>query len=144
MIESSTQMAWRRFSRGLPPEAQSVSDAIGLGMRSLSQWQTCLESAKHHASRINRNIHRRGAGRPHLNSVAWRSLKLLSNGAALTAEEITHQIGRPHVDVVRRGLSRFGKRGLVVANPGKTKREPRRFSITRQGRSVLKQLEGEP
>ena len=52
MIESSTQMAWRRFSKGLPPEAQSVSDAIGLGMRSLAQWRTCLESAKHHASRI--------------------------------------------------------------------------------------------
>ena len=52
MSESVTQMAWRRFSRGLPCEVDSVERALELRLRSLAQWQTCLESAKHHASRI--------------------------------------------------------------------------------------------
>ncbi len=140
-LEFSAQFAWRRFSRGLPPGVSSVEDALKTDRRSFAQWTACLDAANHFASRVKRNVHRRGAGGVRPESVAWRALKLLSSGQSLTAEQIARRIGRPHVDVVRRKLKRFGSRGFVTTSPTYTKFEPRRFTITARGRWALGQLE---
>ena len=139
MIESSTQMAWRRFARGLPASITSVEDAIGSGARTFTQWRTCLDTANHFARRVNSHVHRRAIGSSPEN-VAWSSLRLLAGGQSLTADDISRVLD-VHVDVVRRALKSFRARGWVQANPTYTKFAPRVFSITPQGSSALTRLE---
>jgi SOS-response transcriptional repressor LexA len=119
----------------------SVEDALETDRRTFAQWTACLDAANHFALRVKRNVHRRGAGGSRPESVAWRALKLLSNGQSLTAEQIARRIGRPHVDVVRRKLKRFRSRGFVTTSPTYSRFEPRRFTITARGRWALGQLE---
>jgi hypothetical protein len=140
--ESAVQLAWRRFSRGLPSHVQSVEDALETGERCFTQWLACLASANHWSDRVHRSKHRRGSIDPRRKNVARRSLKLLSGGESLTAEQIAARIGKPHVDVVRRGLKKFLARGLVVARAANTPFEPRHFCITPRGKAVLKAARG--
>jgi hypothetical protein len=140
-LETPAQFAWRRFSRGLPSGVDSVESALKTQHRTFTQWTACLDAANHFALRVKRNVHRRGAGGSHPESVAWRALQLLSSGQALTAEEIARRIGKPHVDVVRRGLKKFHSRGFVTTSPTYTKFEPRRFILTARGRWALEHLE---
>ena len=132
---NASTLAWRRFSRGLPEEVQSVEQALEAGLRSFEQWRTCLETANHFAWRVNRHVHRRAAGSSPEN-VFWRSLRLLSTGETLTAEAMGRTL-EVHVDVVRRAMKIFRKRGWVLANSTYSKFQARAFSITALGLEAL-------
>ena len=135
MSESVTQMAWRRFSRGLPCEVDSVERALELRLRSFEQWRTCLDTANRQAERINRHTHRRAAGL-NLDNVGWRSLRMLATGEPFTAEVIARSL-HVHVDVVRRGLKSFRERGWLSSSKSYTREQPRVFEITKLGRLAL-------
>ena len=141
-LESGAQFAWRRFSRGLPAWVQSVEDALGTGQRSFAQWLACLDAANHYAERAHGSRQRRSAIGSRREGVAWRSLAQLSSGEALTAEQIADRIGKPHVDVVRRGLKKFLRRRFVIASRPTAHLEARRFSITPLGQAILELGEG--
>ena len=128
-------LAWRRFARGLPSEINSVEQALETGLRSFSQWRTCLDTAQRQADRVNRHAHRRAAPtKP--DNVGWRSLALLAKTEPRTAEGIARAL-EVHPDVVRRTLKTFRERGWVAANATYTRDEPRAFTITALGRGVL-------
>jgi hypothetical protein len=137
---NASVLAWRRFSRGLPEEVNSVEQALETGLRSFEQWRTCLESANHFAWRVNSHVHRRAAGSSPEN-VFWRSLRLLSTGEALTAETMSRTL-EVHVDVVRRAAKIFRKRGWVTASSTYTKFQAREFSITALGLEALERDAG--
>ncbi|NJK45451.1 MAG: winged helix-turn-helix transcriptional regulator [Pleurocapsa sp. SU_196_0] len=137
-LESPTQFAWRRFSRGLPESVSSVEDALKTGQRSFAQWRACLETANHLAARVHSHVHRRGAGSSPQN-VAWRSLRFLSDGESRTATEISRQL-RVHPDVVRRALKRFRERGWVTSSQRYSRDEPRTFTVTVLGLAALERV----
>ena len=142
-LETGAQFAWRRFSKGLPTRVQSVEEALATGQRSFAQWLACLDAANHYAERAHASQRRRGAIGSRRDRVAWRSLAQLSRGEALTAGEIADRIGKPHVDVVRRGLKKFLHRRFVIASRPTAHLEARRFSITPLGKAILEQGESE-
>lgn len=132
---NAVALAWRRFARGLPSEVNSVERALETGLRSFSQWRTCLDTANRQAARVNRHVHRRAAPtKP--DNVGWRSLTLLAKTEPRTAEGIARAL-EVHPDVVRRALKTFRERGWVAASATYTRDEPRTFTITALGRSVL-------
>jgi hypothetical protein len=132
---NASALAWRRFSRGLPEEVNSVEQALEAGLRSFEQWRTCLETANHFAWRVNSHVHRRAAGSSPEN-VFWRSLRLLSTGEALTAEAMARTL-EVHVDVVRRAAKMFRKRGWVTTSETYSKFQAREFAITTLGLEAL-------
>ena len=132
---NAVALAWRRFVRGLPTEINSVERALETGLRSFSQWRTCLDTAQRHAERVNRHMHRRAAPtKP--DNVGWRSLTLLAKTESRTAEGIARAL-EVHPDVVRRALKTFRERGWVASSATYTRDEPRAFTITALGRGVL-------
>jgi hypothetical protein len=132
-----TTLAWRRFSKGLPPTVTSVNEAINVGLRSFEQWRTCLETANHHAERINRHVHRRAA-RVKPDNVARRTLRVLEDGQPHIADAISRTLG-VHADVVRRTLKAFHQRRWVTTSQTYTRDQPRAFVITELGRAALEQ-----
>jgi hypothetical protein len=132
---NASALAWRRFSRGLPEEVNSVEQALEAGLRSFEQWRTCLETANHFAWRVSSHVHRRAAGSSPEN-VFWRSLRLLSTAETLTAETMG-RILEVHVDVVRRATKLFRKRGWVTTSETYSKFQARVFSITALGLEAL-------
>jgi hypothetical protein len=132
---NASAIAWKRFSRGLPEDINSVEQALETGLRSFEQWRTCLETANHFAWRVNSHVHRRAAGSSPEN-VFWRSLRLLSTGEALTAEAMARTL-EVHVDVVRRAAKMFRKRGWVSTSTTYSKFQAREFSITALGLEAL-------
>jgi hypothetical protein len=137
-VPNPTALAWQRFSRGLPTEIQSVNAALESGWRSFEQWRTCLDTANRHTERINRHVHRRAAG-VKLDNVPNRTLSLLSDGRPHIAEPMSRELD-VHVDVVRRALKTFHKRGWVTTSPTYTRDQPRVFVITALGQSALERL----
>jgi hypothetical protein len=134
------QLAWQRFSRGLPANITSVEIALETNHRTFEQWRICLDTANHFAARVYSNVHRRGMGdRP--NKIAWRALRTLSSGQKLTAEELRLALGGVHVDVVRRAMKTFREKNWVISSETYTKFDPRRFEITDLGRMALQRLE---
>ena len=132
---NAVALAWRRFARGLPTEVNSVERALETGLRSFSQWRVCLDTANRQAERVNRHMHRRAAPtKP--DNIGWRSLTLLSMTEPRTAEGIARAL-EVHPDVVRRALKIFRERGWVAASATYTRDEPRAFTITALGCSVL-------
>ena len=135
-----TQLAWQRFSRGLPSSITSVEQALETGSRTFEQWRICLDTANHFAARVYSNVHRRGMG-DRSDKIAWRALRLLSSGRNLTAETLSLELGGVHVDVVRRAMKTFREKAWVVSSDSYTKFDPRRFQITELGRMALERLE---
>ena len=138
-LESAAELAWRRFSRRLPSDVQSVEAALETQQRTFDQWVACLVVANHFVTRVHSGVHRRGATKGRRSSVAWRALRWLAGGGSFTAEQIAAQIGKPHVDVVRRGLKRLLARGCVSASAVVSQLEPRAFTITERGRQMLEE-----
>ena len=137
---NASQLAWQRFSRGLPANITSVEIALETNHRTYEQWRICLDTANHFAARVYSNVHRRGMGdRP--NKIAWRALRTLSSGQKLTAEELRLALGGVHVDVVRRAMKTFREKNWVISSETYTKFDPRRFEITELGRLALQRLE---
>ena len=108
----AVQLAWRRFSRGLPASINTIEQAIACGARTLEQWNTCMDTATHLMRRSDSHARSRVAVRKP-DSIPRRVLQSLETGDELTADEISKAIGGAQIDVVRRALKHDVERGTV-------------------------------
>ena len=108
----AVQLAWRRFSRGLPTSISTIEEAITSGARTLEQWNTCMDTATHLMRRSDSHARSRVAIRKS-DSIPRRVLQSLETGEELTADEISRAIGGAQIDVVRRALKHDVERGAV-------------------------------
>jgi urease gamma subunit len=108
----AVQLAWRRFSRGLPASISTIAEAIASGARTLEQWNTCMDTATHLMRRSDSHARSRVAIRKP-DSIPRKVLQSLETGAELTADEISKAIGGAQIDVVRRALKHEVEHGAV-------------------------------
>jgi hypothetical protein len=111
-IGEAVQLAWRRFSRGLPANIDTIEQAIASGARTLEQWNTCIDTANHLMRRSDSHARSRVAIRKP-DSIPIKVRQSLETGAELTADEISRAIGGAQIDVVRRALKHDVERGAV-------------------------------
>jgi hypothetical protein len=130
----AVQLAWRRFSRGLPASISTIEEAITSGARTLEQWNTCMDTAMHLMRRSDSHARSRVAIRKP-DSIPIKVRQSLETGAELTADEISRAIGGAQIDVVRRALKHDVKRGAVEIVGTRGVSNSRVFAITEPGRT---------
>ncbi len=124
----AVQLAWRRFSRGLPVSISTIEEAIASGVRTLEQWNTCMDTATHLMRRSDSHARSRVAIRKS-DSIPRRVLQSLETGEELTADEISRAIGGAQIDVVRRALKHDVERGIVEIVGTRGENKSRVFAI---------------
>jgi hypothetical protein len=131
------RQAQQRFLRGLV--CDSVDEALTSGVRTLEQWNACLDSARVHLRRVDAN-HRRRRIPTKPDSVACRALRALADaGRPRTAEDLARTL-EAHPDVIRRALKKYKSNGVCEAEDTYNRDHPRAFAITPHGMQLLKQL----
>jgi hypothetical protein len=134
IMGEAVQLAWRRFSRGLPASISTIEEAIASGARTLEQWNTCMDTATHLMRRSDSHTRSRVAIRKP-DSIPRKVLHSLETGAELTADEISRAIGGAQIDVVRRALKQDLERGAVEVVGTRGISQSRVFAITDKGRA---------
>jgi DNA-binding transcriptional ArsR family regulator len=130
------RQAQQRFLRGLM--CTCVDEAVSSGLRTLEQWNACLDSARTHVLHIARNERRRRFGeRP--NTLAARVLHLLADGEPHTADILARTL-EANPDVIRRALKKYRERGALSAEERYNREHPRAFQITEHGRHLLQRF----
>jgi Fic family protein len=131
----AVQLAWRRFSRGLPASISTIEEAIASGARTLEQWNTCMDTATHLMRRSDSHARSRVAVRKP-DSIPRKVLQSLETGAELTADEISRAIGGAQIDVVRRALKHDVERGAVEIVGTRGENKSRVFAIAEPRRAA--------
>jgi hypothetical protein len=131
----AVQLAWRRFSRGLPASISTIEQAIASGARTLEQWNTCMDTATHLMRRSDSHARSRVAVRKP-DSIPIKVRQSLETGEALTADEISRAIGGAQIDVVRRALKHDVDRGAVEIVGTRGVSKSRVFAIAKPGRTA--------
>ena len=130
----AVQLAWRRFSRGLPASISTIEQAISSGARTLEQWNTCMDTTTHLMRRSDSHARSRVTIRK-LDSIPIKVRQSLETGAELTADEISKAIGGAQIDVVRRALKHDLERGVVEIVGTRGENKSRVFAIADSGRA---------
>ena len=128
----AVSLAWTRFSRGLPAEITTIEQAIAAGVRSLEQWNTCMDTASNLVRRSDSHERSRNAGRK-ADSIPNRVHEVLELGDELTAEEISLALDRAQIDVVRRALKHHLEQGNINVVGTRGVNRSRVFAIAHKG-----------
>jgi hypothetical protein len=130
----AVQLAWRRFSRGLPASISTIEEAIASGARTLEQWNTCMDTVTHLMRRSDSHARSRVAIRKP-DSIPRRVLQSLETGEELTADEISRAIGGAQIDVVRRALKLDVERDALEIVGARGENKSRIFAIAQPKRA---------